>query len=225
MAGREKVSSIYVTSRETAVAQAYEDFKGTKDKLDISHSDLYKSGLALFKANPSIISTCVMLLTHNKLTPENLAHYLSFELGSAIKLDTADGNGAPEKNTNHINTEDNSNQLLLEMLREQAKKIDALTKLIAEQNSIIKKFESNQLNESIVDRQSADEEKPLPNNYKDEVNKQNNSIDTDESELNSLEAFDQHGNAKMEGIIKEKITANSGETKDKIRKARRSRLF
>lgn len=83
MAEREKISSVYISRADKDDLDALTLFREQKDNGEhaYSHSDLYRAGLGLFKANPSLVKHC-KLLTALELDNDNaLIAYLSQSLG------------------------------------------------------------------------------------------------------------------------------------------------
>jgi hypothetical protein len=129
MAGREKISSIYISNAEKEEMAALNDFRQSKKdgQHSLSHSDLYKAGLGLFSANPSLIKSCKMLSTLDLNSSEELLSYLALTLKTSI---------GPEP----TNIEP-----LIKLIQEQSARIEELTALVQKQSEIVSTLSVRQL--------------------------------------------------------------------------------
>lgn len=122
MAGREKISSIYISDADKDDVEALRSFRQAKEdkKHSLSHSDLYKAGLGLFTANPDLVKACKLIHSFGFSKPEDVLNYMALALKTSTTHNLADL------------------EPLVKQIQEQSELIKSLSEMVQQQNEVIR---------------------------------------------------------------------------------------
>lgn len=130
MAGREKISSIYISDADKDDVEALRSFRQAKDdkKHSLSHSDLYKAGLGLFTASPDLVKACKLIHSFGFTKPEDVLNYMALALKTSTTHNLADM------------------EPLVKQIQEQSELINSLSEMVQQQNEIIRGLSATGIN-------------------------------------------------------------------------------
>lgn len=132
MAGREKISSIYISDADRDDVEALRSFRQAKEdkKHSLSHSDLYKAGLGLFTASPDLVKACKLIPSFGFSKPEDVLNYMALALKKSTTYNLADMEPFEKQ------------------IRDQSELIKSLSEMVKQQNEIIRGLSGTGLNSS-----------------------------------------------------------------------------